>query len=127
MWPHEYVFTPKGQPAAYESISIMAFVTGYLTIMDLQSEALRRKISAHLKEVSEVGATFGWPMVRAYHAMWLLHQKQGRATWDDETTRLKLLRVLVLHRMAPSSHPSPTPATSYQPYPTYHTPRQAPT
>ena len=77
MWPHEYVFTPKGQPAAYESISIMAFVTGYLTIMDLQSEALRRKISAHLKEVSEDGATFVWPMVRAYHAMWLQHQNRA--------------------------------------------------
>ena len=36
-WPHEYVFTPEGQPTAYESLSTMAFATGYLTIMDLQS------------------------------------------------------------------------------------------
>ena len=34
IWPHEYVFTPEGQPAAYESLA-MAFVTRYLTIMDL--------------------------------------------------------------------------------------------
>ena len=27
IWPHEYVFTPDGQPAAYESLSSMAFVT----------------------------------------------------------------------------------------------------
>ena len=42
MWPHKYVFTPEGQPTAYESQSTMAFVTGYLPIMDLQSEPLRR-------------------------------------------------------------------------------------
>ena len=59
MWPHEYVFTPKGQLAAYESLSTMAFVTGYRTIMDLQSEPLRRKMSAHLKEIMEDGETFG--------------------------------------------------------------------
>ena len=79
MWPHEYVFTPAGQPAAYESLSIIAFVTGYLTIMDLQSEALKRKMSAHLQEIMEDGETFGWPMVRAYHAVWLQHLEQGRA------------------------------------------------
>ena len=49
--PHEYVFTPEGQPAAYESLSNMAFVTRYLTIMDVQSEPLRKKMSAHLKEI----------------------------------------------------------------------------
>ena len=79
MWPHEYVFIPEGQPTAYESLSIMAFVTGYLTIMDLQSAALRRKMSAHLKEIMEDGETFGWPMVRAYHKVWLQHLEHYRA------------------------------------------------
>ena len=92
----------------------MAFVTGLLTIMDLQSEALRRKMSAHLKEIMEDGETFGCPMGRAYHTVWLQHLEQGRATWDDEITRLKLHRALVWHRMAPSSQPSPTPATTPQ-------------
>ena len=36
--------------------------------MDLQSEALRRKMSAYLKEIMEDGETFRWLMVRAYHA-----------------------------------------------------------
>ena len=27
-WPHEYVYTPEGQPSEYESMSSMAFVTG---------------------------------------------------------------------------------------------------
>ena len=64
----------------------MAFVTGFLTIMDLQSDVLRRKMSAHLKEIMEDCETFRWPMVRAYHAVWLQHLEQGRATWDDEAT-----------------------------------------
>ena len=61
MWPHEYVFTPYGQPAAYERLSTKAFVTGYLAIRDLQSEPLRRKMSAHFKEIMEDGETFRWP------------------------------------------------------------------
>ena len=58
MWPHEYVFTPEGQPTAYKSLSIKAFVTGYLTITDLQSETLRRKMSAHVKEIMDDDETF---------------------------------------------------------------------
>ena len=65
-------------------------------------------MSAHLKEIMEDGETFGWPTVRAYNAVWLQHIEQGRATWDDETTWLKLHRSLMSHRMAPSSRPSPT-------------------
>ena len=71
-------------------------------------------MSAHLKEIMEDGETFRWPTVRAYNVVWLQHLEQGRAIWDDETTRLKLRRVLVWHRMAPSSQPSPTPATTPQ-------------
>ena len=40
----------------------------------------------------------------------LQHIEQGRATSDDETTRLKLHRSLVWHRLAPSSQLSYTPA-----------------
>ena len=69
MWPHELIFTPKGQPAAYESISILAFVNRFLTIMSLQMDALRIKMSAHLQEMMEDGETFGWPVVRAYHSL----------------------------------------------------------
>ena len=51
-----------------------------MTIMDLQSEPLRKLMSAHLKELMEDCGIFGWPTVRAYHAMWLQHIEQGRAT-----------------------------------------------
>ena len=72
-------------------------------------------MSTHFKEIMEDGETFGWPTVGAYHMVWLQHLEQGRATWGDETTRLKLCRALIWHRTAPSSQHS-------QPYLSYHTP-----
>ena len=59
-------------------------------IMTPQKDSLRHKMAVHLKEMMEYGETFGWPMVRAYHTVWLQHLEQGRATWNDEVTRLKL-------------------------------------
>ena len=73
----------------------MAFVSGYRTIMDLQPEPLWKLMSAHFKELMEDGEWFGWPMVKAYHSVWLQHIEQGRATYDDEPTNLKLCRSLV--------------------------------
>ena len=93
LWHHELVFTPEGQPATYESLSAMAFVNRYLTIMSLQKDSLRVKMAVHLQEMMEGGETFGWPMVRAYHTVCLQHLEQGRATWNDEVTRLKLRHV----------------------------------
>ena len=63
----------KVNPPLKKAGSIMAFVIRYFTIMDLQSDAPRRKMSTHLKEIMEDGETFGWPVVRAYHAFWLQH------------------------------------------------------
>ena len=51
----------------------MAFVTRYLTIIDLQSEPLRKKMSVHFKELMDDSETFGWPTVKAYCAVWLQH------------------------------------------------------
>ena len=78
LWPHELIFTPEGQPTAYEGLSAMAFVKRFLNIMFLQKDALRIKMAAHLQEILEDGETFGWPMVRAYHVVW--NVEQGRAT-----------------------------------------------
>ena len=69
---------------------------------------------AHLKDLMHNGQRFGWPIVRNYHAIWLQHIEQGRATWGDEATRLDLPRSLVLHRLAPNAEPSPTPVSSSQ-------------
>ena len=71
-------------------------------------------MSAHVKEIMEDGKCFRWPTVRAYHVVWLQHLERGRATWDDEATRLKLHKALVWHREAPSSQPSTTTATIRQ-------------
>ena len=106
IWPHEYVYTPEGQRSAYEPMSSMAFVTGYMTIMDLQSDPIRKLMWAHLKELMQDGECFGWPTVRAYHAVWLQLIEQGRATWDDEITHLNLRRSLVWHRSAPAPSPA---------------------
>ena len=40
-WCHELIFTPEDQPTVYNSISCMAFVNGYLSIMALQTDILR--------------------------------------------------------------------------------------
>ena len=37
LWTHELVFTPDGYPAAYESLSCLAFVNGNFSIMALQN------------------------------------------------------------------------------------------
>ena len=73
LWAHELIFTPEGQATTYESLSAMAFDNGYLTIMSLQKDALRIKMATHLQEMMEDGETFGWPLVKAYHAVWFQH------------------------------------------------------
>ena len=90
----------------------MAFVNGYLTIMSLQKDAPRIKMAAHLQDMMEDGEIFGWPLVKVYHVVWFQHLNQGRVTWNDEATRLKLCRALVWHRIAPSPQASATPATN---------------
>ena len=68
-------------------------------------------MSAHLQELMEDCETFGWPLVRTYHTVWLPHLKQRRAKWNDEATRLKLhreLRGTGWHLAAsPALHPLP--------------------
>ena len=112
LWPHELGFTPQGRPAIYESLSAMGFVNGYLSIMSLQTYSLRDKKAMHLQEMREDGETFRRPVVRAYHTVWLQHLEQGRATWDDEVTRLKLQRALLWHRIAYPTKPQPNAAIS---------------
>ena len=77
LWPHELVFTHEGQTAAYESLSAMSFINGYLCTMSFEKDSLRDKMAVHLHEMMKNGETFGWPMVRAYHAVWLQHLAHG--------------------------------------------------
>ena len=105
LWPHELVFTPDGRTTVYNSISCMAFMNRYLSIMALQMDILRNKMTIHLQEMMEDGKTFRWPVVHAYHVAWLQHLEQGRATWDYEATRLKLRRVFFWHSVVPPPEP----------------------
>ena len=71
LWPNELVFTQEDRPAVYDSLSSMAFINGYLTIMSLSMGTLRDKMASHLNDMMENGKTFRWPVVRAYHVAWL--------------------------------------------------------
>ena len=93
----------------YESMSSMAFVTGYMTTMDLQSDSIKTHMWALLRDLVHDGERFGWPTVRNFHAVWQQHIEQG-----DEATHLNLCRSLAWHRMARSSPPSPPPACTTQ-------------
>ena len=84
IWPHEDVYTPKGQPSEYEIMSSMAFVTGYMTILDLQSDPIRNHMWAHLRDLMHDGECFGWPIVRNCHAVWLQHNYRA---WQSHLER----------------------------------------
>ena len=62
---HKLVLTPDGQPATYESLSCMAFVNDYFSIMALQMDTMRSKMAIDLHEMMEYGETFRWLVVRA--------------------------------------------------------------
>ena len=42
IWPHECVYTSEGQPSEYESMCSLAFVKGYMTIMDMHPDSIRK-------------------------------------------------------------------------------------
>ena len=101
------MYTPEGKPSEYESMWSLAFVEGYMTIMDMHPYPIRKHMWAHPRDLMHDGQHFGWPIVRTFHAVWLQHIEQGRATWCDEVTRIDLRRSLVWHKLAPSSQLSP--------------------
>ena len=116
-WPHKVMFTPKGRPAVYGELAIMAFVREYLIVMDSQPQDIKAVMESHLQDLIEDGEAYGWPVVRDFHSTWLQHIEMGRVTWDDHATKLKL--TLVWHRVASPmqrSSPNPRPETQ-QPTP----------
>ena len=56
----------------------MAFVDRYITVMAKENPHVKATLMlCHLQERREDGEWYGWPAVRAYHATWLHHIKQG--------------------------------------------------
>ena len=66
-WPHEVLYMPSAQPIVYESISTMAFVDGYITVMAKELPRISAIMLMHLQELIEDGGRYGWPAVRVYH------------------------------------------------------------
>ena len=79
------MYMPTTQPVAYENILSMAFVDGYITVMNRESLPIKKLMLAHLQEVMEEGEMYSWPAVRAYHAALLQYRSKGG--WHEETRR----------------------------------------
>ena len=60
MWPHELVYTSRGEPVTYELISLPQFVTGYLSVLDTVKSEERQLMLKHLKELMSVSSTYRW-------------------------------------------------------------------
>ena len=60
IWPHEYVYTPEGQPSQFESMFSLAFVEGYMTIMDMQHDSTRKHMWVHLRDLMRDAQCFVW-------------------------------------------------------------------
>ena len=43
-WPHEVQYTSAGKPAAYDDLSVLSFVQGYIITMNSQDSAIREKM-----------------------------------------------------------------------------------
>ena len=65
----------------------------------------------HFQECLENAEAYRWRSVKDYHSAWLQQLKQGRATWGDKSKKLKLMRALVWHKVAPISKPAADTAT----------------
>ena len=63
IWHHELDFTLDGQPAAYQSVSCMAFVNSYLSIMAQQTDIIRNQMATHSQKLMEDGEIFEWLVV----------------------------------------------------------------
>ena len=53
-------------------------------MMDGEMESVKAKMATHLKDLIANTKLYGWDRVRTYHAVWLNHLEQGRATWEEE-------------------------------------------
>ena len=71
----------------YGELSVMAFVQGYLIVMDSQPQDTKECMNSHLQDPMEDGEAYRWPVVRDFHCTWLQHIEMGKATWDDHTTQ----------------------------------------
>ena len=58
-WPHKVMFTAEGKPAVCGELSVMAFVRGYLIVMDSQTQDIKTLMDSHLQNLMEDGEAYG--------------------------------------------------------------------
>ena len=91
-WHHELSYVPSGKHAVYETLSTISFVNGYIEVLNTVNQDTKVHMLSHPQKLMVDGVAYGWQVVLNYHAAWLQHIKQGRATWGNEHTKLKLRR-----------------------------------
>ena len=73
----------------------MEYLVHHTNLHDSTTKLANDALSKHNLEA------YGWEIVRSYHAAWLQHLEQSRATRNDSDKKLKLRRVLVWYRVTP--------------------------
>ena len=58
-WPHKFVYSVEGKPAEYETLTVPAFVSGYMMIMDKQKSEIKTVMSTHLAELMADAELYG--------------------------------------------------------------------
>ena len=58
-WPHELVYATDGQPATYEELSLLLFITGYLALMEPEKPALQLVMAKYLKDLMANMGVYG--------------------------------------------------------------------
>ena len=103
------VYTSTGQPAVYEEMSVTLFVSGLLMVMAREKIAIKPYMLQHMQELMEDAESYGWELIRAYHAIWLQQLEQGRVSWPDEEKKMKYHRALVWHHVMATAKPISAP------------------
>ena len=75
-WPHEVLYSASGKPAAYDELTMAAFVCGYLIVVILEDIQVKAQITQHLEELMEDTDLYGWERVCHMHSAWLNQLKQ---------------------------------------------------
>ena len=87
------MFAADGKPAAaaYADLTFVAFVHGYLIVIEFEKDTqIKAQMSHHLEELMEDTDLYRWKRVRAYHAAGLNQLEQYRSSWSDTDHKLRL-------------------------------------
>ena len=52
-WPHEVLYSASGKTAAYDKLTAVPFVSGYLIMVNLDDIQVKAQMTQHLEELME--------------------------------------------------------------------------